>query len=639
MAKKHKFIGNKAFWYYEGGASTEFNTIVQHLVDTTPEFKAHAKSEAPKFCKVAQQIVAYEQKSVAYTQTSMHRKFGISKRAFAQAKMIARAKIVSAVACRENDIATKEDKFERNAYKYFETQFDGSPKHVVSKLRKRLIDIEQELERIVDPITGKPKPSSVFMYGAKIYYDQHKYADHAQWKREYILARSPQFGAMGSRTDLGGNGMYPIRFLKTEMKEITSRKQTVRTQVYWFELRHKGKRAGKFHLTADEGIPLRDILAINNAPQKFKDLTDPKRPKGMITTGRIPIQVMFNRHGNNWNIHISYRYIRQPKPKQFAGTVGIDRNNGHLEACQTIVNGTLQLRHYRKLDYERLMQENAAVRNQAIYQWCREIVKWAKDDNCIVVLEDLDFEGIKACEDHPLCPTLHRMGYKKVEAKIEREAFIHGVEVRYVNAANTSLLGNLIATLYPELGRDTAAGAVIGLRGTKEGNTVLAELCRRFLLQKKVVIRINCKGKCGQHIRVVNSSLGQTHTGSGNTATEVGTLTDNQIQKYVGGLISGISKSLSRQWRSKGKARKGKRTHVMCRVHADGSTKVKVFENNSLQTDDPAMLVRASMERAAEAQCTRRQGDATITCRDRRPAQNYKSSNFKQQCSTLLTLW
>ena len=283
------------------------------------------------------------------------------------------------------------------------------------------------------------------------------------------------------------------------------------------------------------------------------------------------------------------------------------------------------------------MKESADVRNQAIYQWCREIVKWAKNANCIVVLEDLDFEGIKGCEDHPLCPTLHRMGYKKVEGKIEREAFLHGVEVRYINAANTSLLGNLIATLYPELGRDTAAGAVIGLRGTKEGNTVLAELCRRFLMQKKVAIRINCKGKCGQHIRVVNSSLGRAHTRSGNTATGVGTLTDNQIQKYVGGLISGISKALSWQWKSKGKARKGKRTHVMCRIHADGSTKVKLFEN-SLQTDDPAMRVRASMARAAEAQCTGRQSDVKITFRDGRPAQNYNRGNFKRQCSNLLTL-
>ena len=136
MAKEHKFIGNKAFWYYEGGTNPEFNTIVQHLVDTTPEFKAHANAEAPKFCKVVQQIVAHEQKGVAYTQPSMHKKFGISKRAFEQAKMIARAQISSAIACRENDIAMKEDKFERNAYKYFEAKFDGSPKHVTTGISR-----------------------------------------------------------------------------------------------------------------------------------------------------------------------------------------------------------------------------------------------------------------------------------------------------------------------------------------------------------------------------------------------------------------------------------------------------------------------------------------------------------------------
>ena len=626
-----KFVGDKAFWYKEGATNPQFNTIVQRVIGVTPEFKAHAQTESAKFCALAQKLVANEQKRVAYTQPEMCSQFGISKRAYEQARMIARAQIASAVACAQNDIGMTEDKFERNAQSYFEARFAGSEKYVVDRLRDKLIRFEQKLERLVDPDTGNAKTPSVFMFGGAKYYEQHKRADHAQWKEEYKLARSTQFGAMGSKTDLGGNGMYRIRFLETEMREITSRKQTVRTQVYWFEVRFKGEPAGKFHLTADEGVPLKDILAINNATQVFSDVSNPKRRKGMITAGRVPLQVMFNRQGNGWNIHISYEHIMQPKPKVFAGTIGIDRNNGHMEACKTtVVNGQLKLDYHRALDYDKLMKESAAVRNQAICQWCREVVKWAADENCIVVLEDLNFEGIKNCEDHPLCPTLHKMGYKKVEGKIEREAFLQGVEVRFVNAANTSMLGNLIATLFPKLGRDTAASAVIGLRGTKEGNSVLAELCRRFLMQKRVAIRINCKKKCGQHIRVVNSIPRLAHIGSGNATTEAGKLTDNQIQKYVGGLVSGISKSLSRLYRPG----KGRRTYFMCRLHADGSTNVKFY--NGLKKVGKATLARASVARATEVQCSGRHGN---TCRVERPARNYDKGNFKQQCSTLLTLF
>jgi hypothetical protein len=70
------------------------------------------------------------------------------------------------------------------------------------------------------------------------------------------------------------------------------------------------------------------------------------------------------------------------------------------------------------------------------------------------------------------------------------------VVLRYVKSNYTSILGAIL-TDYPNLGRDQAAAAVIGLRSMAAGNAWLEKQSEALAGQERARLRINRKSKFG----------------------------------------------------------------------------------------------------------------------------------------------
>lgn len=91
---------------------------------------------------------------------------------------------------------------------------------------------------------------------------------------------------------------------------------------------------------------------------------------------------------------------------------------------------------------------------------------------------------------------LRVMPYRKIRQAFERRCLEHGVVLRYVKSHYTSILGAIL-TDYPNLGRDQAAAAVIGLRALEAGNAWLEGKSRAIAAQERARWRINRKGHFG----------------------------------------------------------------------------------------------------------------------------------------------
>ena len=78
----------------------------------------------------------------------------------------------------------------------------------------------------------------------------------------------------------------------------------------------------------------------------------------------------------------------------------------------------------------------------------------------------------------------------------------HGVILRFVAARYTTAWGAVLSSLYPQLGRDEAAAAVISLRGSLHGNPWLEKVSKQLLEQPTCSLRINRKSNFGLDVTV-----------------------------------------------------------------------------------------------------------------------------------------
>jgi len=504
------------------------------------------------------------------------KKFHVSSRVHNFIENWAEAMVGSAKECLASTKKQRANRLGKARENYISAMEDGETS---AELGKRKFKIEKQ-ERKLKYTREKP---NVFVFGKEIYENQPDATNkelHSKWKESFQLARHPLFGAPGSADESGGNSTYHIYF-----EGIQPAWKIVLGCVEWydkykFKVWHAGKVFGHFYQTEQEGIQLSTILDANNA--KFKTKT--RRKKGnkhrsKILDGRAPLRVFFMRKGNNWNIYVGFPSVHAPRVKEsinrkVEGVVGIDYNNGHIEATAiTIVSNKLVKKGYKKIEYN--VAATNAERDFKLYKDIREIVSWANKLGYTIVMEHLDFEPAKATLNKGgLRKVLHSMPYKRVRNKFERECYMKGVHIRFINPKHTSTLGNLIATMYPEMSRDTAASVVIGLRGFKAGNRYLTNLCIKAKNLKR--LRLNHKGRFGQHVVMAgcsgdNGGRNDTSSSQAICRKDYSQYSAYGIQLDVGDSIKNISKAVSKAYtKYELKKRTNCKRELVCRADKDG---------------------------------------------------------------------
>ncbi len=135
---------------------------------------------------------------------------------------------------------------------------------------------------------------------------------------------------------------------------------------------------------------------------------------------------------------------------------------------------------------------------------------------------------------------LRVMPYRKIRKAFERRCMKHGVVLRYVKSQYTSTLGAVL-TDYPNLGRDQAAAAVIGLRGLEAGNSWLERQSREIAEQERSRLRINRKGQFGCTVTTDGVLIDRQSEASPPLDRETDT---HWFQNRVAREISGLSKAM-----------------------------------------------------------------------------------------------
>ena len=165
---------------------------------------------------------------------------------------------------------------------------------------------------------------------------------------------------------------------------------------------------------------------------------------------RTAIKVEFARRKggdscNGWNIRLCWAMEQAECDTTQQTAMGMDLNHGHFEGMLIHKDkDTFRLGKYAKFGYD--TDAPSKDKKRVISASIREAVALAKENNAVMVLEALDFEGAKRTLRNKLGATLHQMPYRAIRDKMVRECAKRGVLIRFVSPYYTSLLGNVLAT-------------------------------------------------------------------------------------------------------------------------------------------------------------------------------------------------
>ena len=292
------------------------------------------------------------------------------------------------------------------------------------KARLKALKADHEAGRVRLCFGGKR------LFRAQFHLEKNGYANHAEWKEKWQLARSNQFFLVGSQDETAGN---------QSCQAVVAEDGTLQLRL---RLPDALQEHGKF-LTI-EGVRFayghEQIVAALAASRRVQSVT----PNGKLTTKRIgtALSYRFVRDRKGWRVFVSVEADSVPQVTHRAlGAIGVDVNADHLAVAETDRFGNLVA--VRRIDLntygKRRNQAKAMIESAAI-----ALVTQAQAAGKPIVIEALDFQKKKAeleTTDARQSRLISSFAYRKVLSSIKSAAFRHGVEVIEVNPAYTSVIG------------------------------------------------------------------------------------------------------------------------------------------------------------------------------------------------------
>lgn len=141
------------------------------------------------------------------------------------------------------------------------------------------------------------------------------------------------------------------------------------------------------------------------------------------------------------------------------GAIGIDLNPNQIAIAHVDINGNLV--ESKTIENNRISFAKQGKRDYDIWQIAKEIVDFAIQKRCGIVVENLKFK--REAKDRVRNRIFNNFVWKKLLIAIETKALRAGVEVRKVNPAFTSVVGRL--KYCNQITIHESAAYVIGRRG------------------------------------------------------------------------------------------------------------------------------------------------------------------------------
>lgn len=307
----------------------------------------------------------------------------------------------------------------------------------------------QKLKREIDEVDLHMCFGTKKLFKAQYHLEENHIPSHEAWKKRFVKNRDKNLYYLGSADEVMGNGLFQLRYDEKE-DEFTAR---VRIQNDFKEDAFLTVEHLDFKRRRSELIEIVKRLA--ELPRSSKQ--------------RQPLSFRIKRRGNKYYLQVIFTLPKKPVlTRSSYGVIGLDYNNGFIEAAETNEDGNLvDLRHY-PLEFHGTGNRAASELQSTVH----EIVRYALERGKDVVIEDLDFKRKKAeCKRAKSAAgkrynrMIHAFDYGRYGECMERACFSGGVHLMSVSPAYTSRIGKQKYQDSKKLTVHQAAAYVIARRG------------------------------------------------------------------------------------------------------------------------------------------------------------------------------
>jgi IS605 OrfB family transposase len=281
-------------------------------------------------------------------------------------------------------------------------------KRRLSNLLNRLAGLETEKKaEAVNICFGGNK-----LFRKQFYLEENGYSSHAEWKHDWVKARSNQFFVIGSKDETAGcqgcvAGVQPdgTITLRLRLPDALASK-------------------GKYLVVPDVHFSYgQDVI------------------EAAILT-RQAISYRFMRDEKGWRVFVSTSYQAPERiSDRGRGVIGIDINAGHIAAGETDRFGNfINAARYDCVTYGKSSGQAKAIIGDAVKQVVRDASMAGKP----VAIEDIDLKKHKAemeNESPRACRGLSSFAYMAIQNTIRAACYRAGIEVIDVHPAYTSTIG------------------------------------------------------------------------------------------------------------------------------------------------------------------------------------------------------
>ncbi|WP_462408654.1 IS200/IS605 family accessory protein TnpB-related protein [Neobacillus sp. Marseille-QA0830] len=322
-------------------------------------------------------------------------------------------------------------------------------KHYLHQKKRRLRNLRQKLEKLESDAQNH---TLRICFGSKkllhkqFHLEENQYKNHQEWRNDWLEARSSQFLVIGSKGETYGN-----------QTATYDRNNTLRLRV-----------ANYFTDTFGRYIEFPAVLFpygqvwLDKAKVPSMGFTRSGRPQKYYSS----ITYRFMKQEKGWYVHAT---VERETPK--AGTsngngfIGVDLNAGFIAVCEIDRFGNPIHSWTIKVPmYSRRKEQVVASMSDAI----KSVLEYAVSVRKNVMIEKLDFSK-KRTRLREMGPAYARMlsgfAYSTFQQLIESKAKKAGVNIKRVNPAYTSQIGQMKFMARYGLSSNQAAACMIARRG------------------------------------------------------------------------------------------------------------------------------------------------------------------------------
>lgn len=281
------------------------------------------------------------------------------------------------------------------------------------------------------------------LYKAQWNLKKNGYKTHIKWLNYFRKARDKNIEYLGASGETSGNQMCQIRYNSI-------------TKDFSLQIRKEPELVN--------GADRSKYLCIDNLSFKYMQeelklavpgYTETKQPK--------PLTYRFKRKDNKWYIQVVFAVERTPVTRYTNGVIGLDFNNGFIEATETDSKGNMEKQYHYRLKYHGCGNKAKSEMSETVARIVNTAVTAGKD----ITIESLDFRKKKSttATNRSYNKMLHTLDYSRYTDMLRNACHRKQVNLIQVNPSYTSIVGELKYGNSRKLNRHQAASYVIARLG------------------------------------------------------------------------------------------------------------------------------------------------------------------------------